>query len=228
MLAVLINGAAILVGGLLGLLLKKGMPEEMGALIMKAIALCVIYIGVSGSLIGENTLILILSMMVGAVIGFLLKLDERLNRLAKKIEDKTKSDKTSSKSNFAEAFVTATLLFCVGALAIVGSLQAGLVGDYEMLFTKSLMDGISSVIFAASLGFGVLFSAIPLVAYQGGIVLISGFVAPYLSDNIINEMTAVGSLLILAIGLNMLGITHIKVMNLMPAVFLPILLCQFI
>ncbi len=227
MIAVLVNGAAILVGGSIGLLLKKGIPEEMGSLIMKGMALCVIYIGISGAFEGENTMVAILSMMIGAILGHLMKLDYRLNQFAQKIERKMKKDDSIDKSTVAEGFVTATLLFCIGAMAIVGSLQAGLAGDYEMLFTKSAMDGISSVIFAATLGLGVLLASVPVVIYQGLIVVIAGFAAPYLSDYIIGEMTCVGSLLIVAIALNMLGITQIKIMNLMPAVLIPILLCQF-
>lgn len=227
MIAVFVNGGAVIFGGLLGLILKRGIPLDMSALIMKGIALCVIYIGISGSFSGENTLIAILSMMIGAVTGHLLKLDHRLNNLGEKIEKRFKKEGQEEGSKIAEGFITTTLLFCIGALAIVGSLQAGLSQDYEMLFTKSLIDGISAVIFAAALGAGVLLSAIPLVLYQGSIVLLSSLAAPFLSDYVISEMTCVGSLLILAIGLNMLGVTKIKVMNLMPAVFIPLVLCQF-
>ncbi len=232
MIAVIVNGAAIIIGGSIGLLLKKGIPEEMGSLIMKGIALCVIYIGISGAFEGENTMITILSMLFGAIIGHSLKLDDRLNSLASKLEKKMQKKDNGKqevvmKTSFAEGFVTATLLFCVGALAIVGSLQAGLASDYEMLFMKSAMDGITSVIFAATLGVGVLFSSFPVVIYQGIIVGIAGLAAPYLTDYMVGEMTCVGSLLILAIAFNMMGITKIKIMNLMPAVFIPIILCLF-
>ena len=231
MIAVIVNGAAIIIGGSIGLFLKRGIPEEMGSLIMKGMALCVIYIGISGAFEGENTMIAILSMLIGAVLGHTLRLDDRLNgladRLGKKMQKKNQQEEVVMKSSFAEGFVTATLLFCVGAMAIVGSLQAGLAGDYEMLFMKSAMDGITSVIFAATLGVGVLFASFPVVIYQGLIVVISGFAAPYLTDYMIGEMTCVGSLLILAIAFNMLGITKIKIMNLMPAVFIPIVLCLF-
>ncbi|MDX9888557.1 MAG: DUF554 domain-containing protein [Anaerovoracaceae bacterium] len=232
MIAVLINGAAIIIGGTIGLLIKKGIPEEMGSLIMKGMALCVIYIGISGAFEGENTMITILSMLIGAILGHALRLDERLNNIADKIGNKMQKKnqekkETVIKPSFSEGFVTATLLFCVGAMAIVGSLQAGLASDYEMLFMKSAMDGITSVIFAATLGAGVLFASFPVVVYQGTIVAIAGFAAPYLTDYMIGEMTCVGSLLILAIAFNMLGITKIKIMNLMPAVFIPIGLCLF-
>ena len=127
----------------------------------------------------------------------------------------------------AEGFVTASLLFCVGAMTIVGSLQAGLTGNNEMLFTKATLDGISSIIFSASLGIGVMLSAAFVFVFQGAIVLLAQAVEPFLSDAVIAEMTCVGSLLIVAIGLNILGITKLKVMNYMPAVFIPIVLCLF-
>jgi len=231
MIAVLVNAAAILIGGAAGLLLKRGIPENMGDLIMKGMALCVMYIGISGSLNGENTLVAVLSMLVGAVVGYALKLDEKLSSFAEKLEQKAGNNKSNvnkaDKSSVAEGFVTATLLFCIGAMAIVGSLQAGLSGDYETLFTKSAIDGITAAIFAATLGFGVLISAVPVFIYEGLIVMISGFAAPYLSEYIIGEMTCVGSLLIIAISFNMMGLTKIKIMNLMPAIFIPIILCQF-
>lgn len=233
MIAVVVNGLAIIIGGSVGLLLKKGIPPEMGSLIMKGMALCVIYIGISGAFEGENTMIAILSMLIGAILGHLLKLDARLNGLASQLEKKLakkdqREEEIALKPSFSEGFVTTTLLFCVGAMAIVGSLQAGLSGDFEMLFMKSAMDGITSVIFAATLGVGVLFSSLPVFLYQGLIVAIAGFAAPYLTDYMIGEMTCVGSLLILAIAFNMLGITKIKIMNLMPAVFIPIVLCLFL
>ncbi len=231
MIAVIVNAVAILLGGAAGLLLKKGIPQEMGDLIMKGMALCVMYIGISGALNGTNPLITVLAVLIGAIIGYVLKLDERLNNFARQIENKTgkKSGEGAKdpKTSVAEGFVTATLLFCIGAMAIVGSLQAGLSGDYETLFTKSTIDGITAAIFAATLGIGVLLSSVPVFIYEGVIVLISGFAAPYLSDYIVGEMTCVGSLLILAIALNMLGLTKIKIMNLMPAIFIPLLLCQF-
>ena len=236
MIAVIVNAAAIIIGGATGLILKKGIPEGLGDLIMKGMALCVMYIGISGSLKGENTLIAVLSILIGAIIGYVLRLDERLNNFADRLEKKTgkkELDKIDlkrdgvEKPRVAEGFVTATLLFCIGAMAIVGSLQAGLSGDYETLFTKSTIDGITAAIFAATLGYGVLLSAIPVFVYEGIIVLISGYAAPYLSEYIIGEMTCVGSLLIIAISINMLGLTKIKIMNLMPAIFIPIILCQF-
>ncbi len=221
-----VNAVAVIIGSLIGLLLKKGIPERFSDSVMKAVALCVIYIGIDGCLKGENTLIAIISMAVGALIGELLRLDDGLNKLGQKLESKFSKD-ISGENSIAKGFVTASLLFCVGAMAIVGSLESGINGNHEILFSKSLLDFISSIIFSASMGIGVMFSAVAVFVYQGIITVLAQFVGPYLSDAVIAEMTCTGSILIIALGLNMLGITKLKVMNYVPAVFLPILLCLF-
>ncbi len=223
MLAVIINVVAVLIGSTIGLFLKKGIPERITDTLMKGIALCTMYIGWSGTLKGENTLVLIISMAIGVVIGEGLDLDARLNRFATNLENHFKKD--GEKISLAEGFVTASLLFCVGAMTIVGSLQAGLSGDYEMLFTKSVLDFISSMVFASSLGIGVMLSAAFVLVFQGGIVLLAQFIAPFLTDAVIAEMVCSGSLLIFALGLNIIGITKLKVINFLPAIFLPIVLC---
>ncbi|MHC1721595.1 MAG: DUF554 domain-containing protein [Aminipila sp.] len=225
MVAVIINTVAVLVGSTFGLLLKKGIPDSIRDIVMKGLALCTIYIGITGSLKGQNTLILILSVVFGSIIGQSLDLDKRLNKFAEKLESKFK--KPGDKVSIAEGFVTASLLFCVGAMTIVGSLRAGLEGDYEMLMTKSILDLISSCIFASALGIGVLLSAGFVLVFQGGIVLLAQYVSPYLGDQVIAEMTCAGSLLIIALGLNILGVTQLKVMNYLPAIFIPIILCRF-
>lgn len=221
MLGTFANTGAILLGGLAGLLLKKGIPEKMNDAIMKGVALCVLYIGISGCLEGQNALVAILAMVLGAILGCLLDLDARLNALGAYLERLLKSGNGS----LGNAFVTTSLLFCVGAMAVVGSLQSGLTGDHTMLYAKSLLDGISSVVFAASLGAGVLLSAGAVLLYQGAIVLLSQALSPILSQAVIAEMTCVGSLLIIALGFNMLGLTKIKVMNYLPAIFIAVPLC---
>ncbi|MBS7315784.1 MAG: DUF554 domain-containing protein [Clostridiaceae bacterium] len=226
MLGTIVNTAAILLGTLLGLLLKKGLPERFQDVIMKGLALCVLLIGISGALKGENTLIAILSIAIGAIIGEIIDLDRRLNNLGQLLE--ARFSKGDGEQTVARAFVTSSLLFCVGAMAIVGSLQSGLTGDHEMIYTKSMLDGISSIIFASSLGYGVVFSAVAVFVYQGAIVLLAQWIAPFLSDAVIAEMTCTGSLLIIALSLNMLGLTRIKVANYLPALLLPILLCLFL
>lgn len=226
MLGTIVNTAAVIVGALLGLLLKKGLPERFQDVIMKGLALCVLLIGISGALKGQNTLIAILSIVIGSIIGEWIDIDRRLNRLGQLIE--ARFAKGGGEQTVARAFVTSSLLFCVGAMAIVGSLQSGLSGNHEMIFTKSMLDGVASVIFASSLGYGVLFSAAAVFVYQGAIVLLAQWVAPLLSDVVIAEMTCTGSLLIIALGLNMLGVTKMKVANYLPALLIPIVLCLFL
>lgn len=225
MFAVIINTVAVIVGSIIGLFLKKGIPHRIRNIVMKGLALCTMSIGISGILKGQNTLVLILSMVFGSIIGECLDLDKRLNNFAEKLEKRFK--KADKQGSIAEGFVTASLLFCVGAMTIVGSLQAGLTGDYEMLMTKSTLDLISSCIFASALGVGVLLSASFVLIFEGGIVLLAHYVSPYLSDYVIAEMTCVGSLLIIALGLNILDVTKLKVMNYLPAIFIPIFLCMF-
>lgn len=226
MTGVLVNTIAVICGSLIGLGFRRLIPENLGSFIMKGIGLCTIYIGISGMLSGTNPLITIVSMVVGAVIGTLLKIEERINSLAGKLENRFK--KPGEKSSIAEGFVNACLLFCIGSMTIVGSLQAGLTGDNTMLFTKSLLDFISSIMFSASLGVGVLFSAGFVLVFQGAIVLAAQAIAPFLTDAVVAEMTCVGSLLIMAIGFNLTGIAKLKLMNYLPAIFIPIIIMMFI
>ncbi|GAA3663167.1 DUF554 domain-containing protein [Asaccharospora irregularis] len=221
MIATIVNCLAIIAGCLVGLIIKGGIPEKLSTNIMNGIALCVLYIGISGSLGGENTLITIISMALGALIGELIDIDKSLNKLGSFIQSKfsTKDEEDS----IAKGFVYSSLLFCVGAMAVVGSLESGLTGNYETLFAKSVLDGISSVIFTASLGIGVIFSAVSVFLYQGIITLGASLLSGVLSESVVGSMTAIGSLLIIGLGLNMLKATNIKVANLLPAMFMPII-----
>ncbi len=225
MLGVLVNVGTVLIGSLVGLFLKRGIPAKVTEALMIGIGLCTVFIGISGALEGENTLVLILSMAIGTVIGTLLDIDKQLNRLAAYVEARFKQKE--GQVTVAEGFVTASLLFCVGAMTIVGSLQAGLTGDCEMLFTKATLDLVSSCVLAASLGIGVLLADIFVLVFQGGIVLLAGLVAPFLTDYAIGEMTCAGSVLIIALGLNLIGVTKIKVANYLPVIFIPPILCLF-
>lgn len=222
---VIINVAAIIIGSAAGLLLKKGIPDSMGDSVMKAMALCVLYIGISGSLDGENVLIAIISMALGTVIGEALSLQERLEKLGALIQSKCRPSPNGV--SVAEGFVSASLLFCIGAMAIVGSLQSGLSLDHSTLTAKALIDGIAAVVLASSLGIGVMFSAFLCLLYEGTITVCARFIGPYLTTSVINEMTCVGSLLIIGISINMMFKNKIRVMKSIPAVFLPILLCRF-
>ena len=222
MLGTIVNTLAVAAGGAIGLLLKKGIPQKITDAVMQGLALCVIFMGVSGALEGSKTLAMIVAMALGAVVGTLLDLDGRLNKLGDTIEAKMGP---GGQGRIATGFVTASLLYCVGALAIVGSLQSGLTGDHSMLYTKSMLDFISSIVLCASLGVGVILSAVTLFLYQGVITLLAQALAPILIDAVIAEMTCVGSLLIIGMGLNMLGVTKIKIMNYVPAIFIVIGLC---
>ncbi|MFA6941776.1 MAG: DUF554 domain-containing protein [Clostridiaceae bacterium] len=215
----IVNVAAIFVGSILGLILKKGINEKLKKTVMDGLALCVILIGISGALKSSNTMLIIISIVIGGIIGELIDIDLKLKKLGDKLEEKL----SKSGSKFSEGFVTATLLFCVGSMAIVGSIEAGLTGNYKTLFAKSILDGISSIIFSSALGIGVMFSGVAVLIYQGSITLMSGLLAGILDQAMTAEITAVGSLLILGLGLNMLNITKIKVANLLPAILIPLI-----
>lgn len=225
MLGTIVNTIAIIVGALIGIFLKKGLPDQLADALMKGLGLCTLYLGISGSLKGENSLILIISIVIGALIGEGLKLEDKIGSFGNWIEKKFKKD--GQTTSIAQGFVTSSLVFCVGAMAIVGSLQSGLQGNYEMLFNKSMLDFVAAIIFASTLGVGVVFAAGFVFVYQGAITLLARWIAPFLSDNTIAEMTCVGSVLIIGLALNMLGITKLKIMNYVPAVFVPIIICQF-
>ena len=219
MLGVIVNTFTVLLGSTLGLIFRKGIPERVEKAVMVALGLCTLYIGVDGALQGENVLVLILSMIVGTVIGTLLDIDRGITRIAGWVENRFPR-KDGEKVSVAEGFITASLLFCVGAMTIVGSLNSALLGDHDLIFTKSLLDLFSSMMLAASLGVGVLCAGAFVLVFQGALVLLAQLVAPVLTSAAIAEMTCAGSLMILALGLNLLGITKIKVANLLPAMFL--------
>ena len=222
MLGVLINVITVIVGSLVGLLFKKGIPERVSNAAMIGLGVCTVYIGISGSLCGENVLILIVAVVLGAVSGTLLNIDGAINRLAESVESKFK--KEGKQPSVAEGLVSSTLLFCVGSMTVTGSIQAGLTGDNSVLITKAALDLVSSMMLASSLGIGVLLSAGTVFLIQGGLVLLAGVISPFMTAGAINEMTCAGSLLIIMIGTNLMGITKIKVADYLPAiVFAPII-----
>jgi len=227
MYGVFANVGTVILGSLIGILFKKAIPKSLTDILMQGLGLCTLFIGIQGAMKGQNTLILILSVVIGTIIGTLLRLDDGLSTLGSKIEKKF-SKQGNNGPSIAQGFVTSSLVFCVGAMTIVGSLNAGLHGDNSMLYTKSLLDLVSSCVFASTLGFGVTLSAVFVLVFQGALVLLAGVAAPLLQNEVlINEMTCAGSILIMGIGLNLLGVTKIKVMNMLPAMFIPIVLCMF-
>lgn len=214
MLGVTVNFFAVVIGGIVGTLFRGGIPKHYSALIQQGLALCVMMIGVSGAIQTENMLLVIVSIVVGGILGTFIGIHNSVEKLGGWAQQKFK------KGGFADGFVNATLLFSIGSMAVVGSLNAGF-GDSETLVAKAVIDGVSAVVIASTYGIGASFSAVPMTAYQGGIALLAVFVKPYMSDIMINEMSAVGSLLIVGLGFNMLGLTKIKVADMLPAMFIP-------
>ncbi len=223
LLGTLANGLGIVVGTLLGSLCRK-IPESMKTTVMQAIGLAIAVLGIQMGMKSEQFLLVILSLVIGTVAGEALKLEEKLSSIGSWIESKV----GSGQGSVAEGFVTATLIFVVGAMAIIGALDSGIRGNHDVLYTKAVMDGFISLLLSTTLGIGVIFSAIAVVLYQGLIAVfaaqIDRIVPDALMDQLIIEMTATGGIMILAIGLNLIGITKVKVANLLPAIVVVILL----
>lgn len=224
---VLVNAAAVVLGSSIGLLFQKGIPEKITTSVMNGIGLFVLYVGAKGAIIteGSSGLVTILSLVIGAVIGSLFDFDEKLTRFGEALQKRF--NVKEGKNSFAEGFVYATLLMCVGAMSIVGSMESGLTGSHDTLFAKSVLDGVTALILTSSLGIGVGFAAISLLVYQGGLTLAAQAVSGFLTPVMINQMTVVGSLLIIGIALNVLNITKLKLANYVLAPFIPLLLLPF-
>ncbi len=222
---VFVNVLTVILGSSVGLLLKKQIPEKLTGAVMTAIGLCTIAIGVTGIIKGQNQLVMIISLVLGAVVGTLVDIDGKLQKIGDKLQKKNKG---GDKSTFSQGFVTASLLFCVGAMTIVGSMNAGISGDNQMLYTKSVLDLISSSMLAASLGMGVMVSAVFVLVFQGGLVALSMVLGSFLSEFAIAELVCAGSVMITALGLNLIGVTKIKVANLLPGlIFVPFVCILF-
>ena len=228
MIGTIVNAIAIIICSLIGLLLGKfvgkELPNRFEEIIMKGIGLTVFFIGISGSLETEEAMCLILSVILGGIVGEIINIDKGMKHIGSFIESKFKF----SKGNFSKGFVSATILYCAGSMAIVGAIEGGLMGDHEMLYAKAILDGTISIIFAYQMGIGVLFSAIPVFLYQGSIAIIAMIASDIIPPEIILEMGAAGSLVVAAIGVNFLTGQEIKVANFIPAVFMPILIINVI
>lgn len=222
---VLVNVLTVLIGSTLGLLLKKQIPEKLTSAVMTAIGLCTVAIGVTGVIKGQNQLVMIISLVLGTIVGTLIDLDGKLTKIGDRLQKKSKNSE-NEKSTFSQGFVTASLLFCVGAMTIVGSMNAGISGDNQMLYTKSVLDLISSTMLGASLGIGVLFSSVFVLVFQGGLVALSMTLGSFLNDFAVAELICAGSVMIIALGLNLIGITKIKVANLLPGLVLVPVICK--
>ena len=222
----IVNFIPVVAGTLVGLVAGKFLNERIRTATMNAVALVVIGIAIPGLMNSTKPLVPILSLVIGTVIGEALDIDRAVNRLGDKLQAKFQG-----KSKITEGFVTGTLVFAVGAMTVMGSLDSGLKNDHTVLIAKSVIDGITSIVFASTMGIGVAFAGVSVLVIEGGISMLAylaaSFASTLLTEVVINEITFVGSLLILGIGTNLLGITKFKLLNMMPAVFLPLLFCQF-
>ena len=224
MLAVIVNAVAVIIGGLIGILCGSRIKERYTKAVMTCIALVTMVIGVQSAIVTSNILIVMVCLVLGTIIGTALHLDDRINGSVDKIKDKLAGTRFGG-GHFAEAFVSTSILFCVGTMTVIGSIQAGLNKDYSILFAKSAMDFVSSIVFAAALGPGVFLSAVTVLVFQGAIALLAGLAAPVLSTEVVTEMSAVGGALFIGMAINLLGLREekIKVGDMLPAIFLPIL-----
>lgn len=229
-LGTIVNTAAVIVGGACGLLLKKGINERIQETLMKALGTATIFIGISGAMTGmlalkdgqfetTGTMLMIFSLAIGAVLGEILRIEDRMESLGEKLR---LLFRVKEGQGFVDGFLTNALVICIGAMAIVGAIQDGMLGDPSMLFAKAILDAMISMVFASTLGIGVLFAAIPLFFYQGGLTILSGFVAPYLTDGLIADLSYIGSILICLVGINLLFGKQVRVGNLLPALLIPI------
>lgn len=222
MFAVIVNMVLVLLGSVLGLLLKSRFSERTGQAVMKCLGLCVLGIGLTSLLGTGDTLCLIICMVIGTLLGEWIDIEKRMDGIGEAL--KRKLMKGEGNNRFVEGFVTATVIYCVGAMAINGSIEAGLNHDYAILISKSVIDGISAITFSAAMGVGVAFSIVPILLYEGGLTLLAGVVGPYLPPAVITEMSAVGGAIIVGISMNMLDLPKekIRVGNMLPAIFLPL------
>ncbi len=223
LLGTIANAGAIIIGGIAGSFFRKGISERFSNIIMTVLGLFTLVLGMMFAVDSQNALVVVFSLVIGSVIGEWIDIEKRMNDLGDYVQDKL----NSGEGSFSKGFVTASLLFCVGTMSIMGSLQSGLMNDHKILLMKSILDGTISVVFASTLGIGVVLSSLPVLVYQGSIALLASSVAPYLSEAVITEMTAVGGVLLVGMGINLLEIKKLKVGNMLPAIFLPIILMLF-
>lgn len=227
---VILNTLTVMLGSLLGMTFKKNVPEKYTNAVMTGLGVCTIYIGIAGALsagsaVDANPVMPIIAIALGVLIGTILDIDGKLVKIGELVESKFSKQ---SKGKIAEGFISACLLFCVGSMTIVGGINAGILGDNTLYFTKSVLDFVSSIVLSVSYGLGVFLSSIFVFVFQGSIVLASTLIEPLLTDHMIAEMNCVGNLLIVIIGFNLMGITKIKVADFLPSILIALLLAIII
>lgn len=224
MFGTVINSAAIVAASVLGLLLRKGIPDQMSKTLLEGVGLVTVLVGIQMGTKADSVPVVLVSLVLGIVIGEWLQIQDALERFGSRLEKKLSPEG----GQFGHAFINSSLLFCTGAMAIMGPLENGLTGHFDILLVKSLLDGIYALIFATATGIGVMFSSIPVFLYQGSISLLAGVLKPYLTPVMLNNLTSLGGFLILGIGLNILKLTNIKIANLLPGILLLPLLMSII
>lgn len=217
MLGTIVNVITVVVGTIIGCVLKHAIPEKTQKIIMQAVGLGVVSIGVASAIQTENFVLFVISLALGGAIGKTIGIEKGLENIGDKLQKRF----SGSGNTIAEGFVTATLIYCVGAMTILGSIQSGLTGNHELLFTKSILDGIVSIVLASTLGFGVGLSAIVILLFQGGLTMGASLVAPFMTETVMQELSAVGGAMIIGIGINLLNIKKIHVGDMLPAIFIP-------
>ncbi len=223
MVGTLINAGAVILGSLLGLLIHSRLPKNLTHIVFQGIGLFTLFLGINMAAKTSNFLIMIFSIVIGSIIGELIDIDKAVTRFGEWLKKRIKS----KNEKFSEGFVTSFLMFCMGSMTILGAFEEGLGGEPNLLLAKSMLDTFSSIILAASLGIGVIFSVIPLIIYQGGLTIFAGSLAGLLTDPVINELTAVGGLLLIGLGINILEIKNIKILNMIPALVIAVILGYF-
>lgn len=220
MIGTIVNVAAVLIGGTAGLLVRAKLPQRYMDIAFQGIGLVTLAIGVSMTLESQNIILAIISIVVGSLIGEACDIERRMDSFANLLKQKTKS----SSDRFTEGFVTASMLFCVGSMAVLGSFEDGMGLYPKLLYTKSLMDGIAALALASSFGVGVLFSIFPVFVYQGLLTLFVSYVANFMNDTVVGDLTSVGGMLLLGLGLSILNIKKISVINMLPALVIIVVL----
>ena len=223
MIGTLVNAGAIMVGSIIGLLIHTRLPEKIKKIVFQAIGLFTIFLGIDMALKSDKYLILIFSLVIGAILGEWIKLDSQVEKLGEKLKTKIHS----KDDRFTEGLVTAFLMFCMGSMSILGAFQEGFSGNSDLLFTKSVLDGFSSIILSASLGFGVMLAIIPLIIYQGGLTFFAVELENYLTNSVVNQISALGGILLIGLGISILDIKKIKVLNMIPALIIVAILSYF-
>ena len=219
----LINAGAVILGSVAGLLIHSRLPKNLIKIVFQGIGLFTLFLGINMATKTSNFLIMIFSIVIGSIIGELLDIDKAVNRFGDWLKKRIKS----KNDKFSEGFITSFLMFCMGSMTILGAFEEGLGGEPNLLLAKSMLDMFSSIILSASLGIGVIFSVIPLIIYQGGLTLFAGSLTGFFTDPIINELTAVGGLLLIGLGLNILDIKSIKILNMIPSLIIVVILSYF-